>query len=228
MKNAGFKPHYAAAIEAVASNGGQFAPPVMGATAFLIAEFLQISYTNVVVAAAVPAVLYYVCLFSQVDAIALRDGLHGLPREALPSGRAELRKGWVFLLPLGLLLYLLFWRGFNPAVAALWAVAALLVLSIVRNGRLPPREAWLDLLVGGGANMLPLLMIAGGAGVVIGNHECDRSGVFSLPGAHSDRGECRHAGHAHADRRHRHHPGDGHAHGRHLRRAVGDPRARHR
>ena len=168
MKNAGFKPHYAAAIEAVASNGGQFAPPVMGATAFLIAEFLQISYTDVVIAAAVPAVLYYVCLFSQVDAIALRDGLHGLPREVLPSGRAELRKGWTFLLPLGLLLYLLFWRGFNPAVAALWAVAALLVLSTVRNRRLPPREAWLDLLVGGGANMLPLLMIAGGAGVVIG------------------------------------------------------------
>ena len=168
MKNAGFKPHYAAAIEAVASNGGQFAPPVMGATAFLIAEFLQVSYTDVVIAAAVPAVLYYVCLFSQVDAIALRDGLHGLPREELPSGRDELRRGWVFLLPLGVLLYLLFWRGFNPAVAALWAVGALLVLSTIRDRRVLRREEWADLIVGGGANMLPLLMIGGGAGVVIG------------------------------------------------------------
>ena len=168
MKRAGFKPHYAAAIEAVASNGGQFAPPVMGASAFLIAEFLQVSYTEVVMAAAVPALLYYVCLFSQVDAIALRYGLHGLPKEELPSARAELRKGWVFLFPLGVLLYLLFWRGFNPAIAAVWAAAALLVLSTIRARRLLRRKEWLDLIVGGGANMLPLLMIGGGAGVVIG------------------------------------------------------------
>ncbi len=168
MKKAGFKPHYAAAIEAVASNGGQFAPPVMGASAFLIAEFLQVSYTEVVIAAMVPAVLYYVCLFSQVDAIALRYGLHGLPKEELPNARTELRKGWFFLLPLGVLLYLLFWRGFNPAIAAVWAAATLLVLATIRTRRLLGREEWLELIVGSGANMLPLLMIGGGAGVVIG------------------------------------------------------------
>ena len=168
MKRSGFKPHYAAAIEAVASNGGQFAPPVMGATAFLIADFLQVSYASVVVAAAVPALLYYVCLFSQVDAIALRYGLHGLPREQLPRASVELRQGWIFLAPLALLLYLLFWRGFNPGVAALWAVVALLGLTVVRKRRLPNKAEWFDLIVGGGANMLPLLMIAGGAGIVIG------------------------------------------------------------
>ena len=168
MKKSGFKPHYAAAIEAVASNGGQFAPPVMGATAFLIADFLQVPYADVVVAAAVPALLYYVCLFSQVDAIALRYGLHGLPKEDLPKAGEELRKGWIFLVPLGILLYLLFWRGFNPAVAALWTVAALLVLTVIRRKRLLTREEGSDLVVGGGANMLPLLMIAGGAGIVIG------------------------------------------------------------
>ncbi|MBH98004.1 MAG: TRAP transporter permease DctM/Q [Rhodospirillaceae bacterium] len=168
MKKSGFRAHYAAAIEAVASNGGQFAPPVMGATAFLIAEFLQISYTNVVIAAAVPAALYYVCLFSQVDAIALRDNLSGLPRDELPDAANVMRNGWVFLLPLGVLLYLLFWRGFNPAVAALWAVGALLVLSVIRNRRFLKRDEWRALIVDGGANMLPLLMIGGGAGVVIG------------------------------------------------------------
>ena len=168
MKRSGFKPHYAAAIEAVASNGGQFAPPVMGATAFLIADFLQVSYASVVIAAAVPALLYYVCLFSQVDAIALRYGLHGLPREHLPRAGVELREGWIFLAPLALLLYLLFWRGFNPGVAALWAVVALLGLTVVRKRRLPNKAEWFDLVVGGGANMLPLLMIAGGAGIVIG------------------------------------------------------------
>ncbi len=168
MKRSGFKPHYAAAIEAVASNGGQFAPPVMGATAFLIADFLQVSYASVVIAAAVPALLYYVCLFAQVDAIALRFGLHGLPRDQLPSAREELRQGWIFLAPLALLLYLLFWRGFNPGVAALWSVVALLGLTMLRERRLLNKEEWLELIVGGGANMLPLLMIAGGAGIVIG------------------------------------------------------------
>ncbi len=168
MKRSGFKPHYAAAIEAVASNGGQFAPPVMGATAFLIADFLQVSYASVVIAAAVPAILYYVCLFSQVDAIALRFGLHGLPREELPKAREELRQGWIFLAPLALLLYLLFWRGFNPGVAALWSVGALLLLTVIRKRRMLNKAEWSDLIVGGGANMLPLLMIAGGAGIVIG------------------------------------------------------------
>ena len=168
MKKAGFKAHYAAAIEAVASNGGQFAPPVMGATAFLIAEFLQMNYIDVVIAAAVPAALYYICLFLQVDAIALRDGLHGLPKEELPKASKVLKKGWVFLLPLGFLLYLLFWRGFSPAVAALWAVGALLVLTIFRNRRFLTWKEWGALVVGGGENMLPLLMIGGGAGVVIG------------------------------------------------------------
>ena len=168
MKRSGFKSHYAAAIEAVASNGGQFAPPVMGATAFLIADFLQVSYASVVIAAAVPAILYYVCLFAQVDAIALRYGLHGLPRNQLPRAGKELREGWIFLAPLALLLYLLFWRGFNPGVAALWSVVALLGLTVFRKRRLPSRAEWFDLIVGGGANMLPLLMIAGGAGIVIG------------------------------------------------------------
>ena len=168
MKKAGFKAHYAAAIEAVASNGGQFAPPVMGATAFLIAEFLQMNYIDVVIAAVVPAALYYICLFLQVDAIALRDGLHGLPKEELPKASKVLKEGWVFLLPLGFLLYLLFWRGFSPAVAALWAVGALLVLTVFRNRRFLTWKEWGDLVVGGGENMLPLLMIGGGAGVVIG------------------------------------------------------------
>jgi TRAP transporter 4TM/12TM fusion protein len=168
MKKAGFKPHYAAAIEAVASNGGQFAPPVMGATAFLIAEFLQIGYVDVVIAAAVPAILYYVCLFAQVDAIALRYGLHGLPKSELPNATTEIKRGWVFLIPLGVLLYLLFWRGFDPALAALWSVAMLLLLTAIRKKRLLTKDEWVELVCGGGGNMLPLLMIAGGAGVVIG------------------------------------------------------------
>ncbi len=168
MKRSGFKPHVAAAIEAVASNGGQLAPPVMGATAFLIAEFLQVSYGTVVLAALVPAVLYYVCLFMQVDAIAVREDNRGIPRAELPRGRAVLRRGWIFLLPIAVLIYLLFGRGFDPAYSAMAAVFVLLLLALVRDRRLVGGRQLAEMVVGAGESMLPLLMIAGGAGVVIG------------------------------------------------------------
>jgi TRAP transporter 4TM/12TM fusion protein len=168
MKKAGFKPQFAAAIEAVASNGGQFAPPVMGATAFLIADFLQVDYSAVVLAALVPAVLYYVCLFLQVDAIAVRFGLHGLPKSELPKLRPLLRQGWVFLVPLAVLVYLLFFKRFDPAWSALVAAMTLMVLSSLRERRLPRVVELRDMLLGSGESMLPLLMIAGGAGIVIG------------------------------------------------------------
>lgn len=168
MKKSGFKPKFAAAIEAVASNGGQFAPPVMGATAFLIADFLQVDYSEVVLAALVPAVLYYICLFLQVDAIAVRFGLHGLPKAELPRLQPLLRKGWVFFLPLAVLVYLLFFRRFDPAWSALVAALTLMILNGVRKRRLPPVAELRDMVQGSGESMLPLLMIAGGAGIVIG------------------------------------------------------------
>jgi TRAP transporter 4TM/12TM fusion protein len=168
MKKAGFRPQFAGAIEAVASNGGQFAPPVMGATAFLIADFLGVPYSQVVLAALVPALLYYVCLFLQVDAIAVRYGLHGLPREQIPRLEPLLRRGWLFLIPLGVLIFLLFVLRFDPAWSALAAAATLLILSVLRQRRLPPASEWREMLFGAGESMLPLLMIAGGAGVVIG------------------------------------------------------------
>ena len=89
MKKAGYPAPQAAAIEATASTGGQIMPPVMGAAAFLIAEYLQIPYAQVALAAAVPAVLYYVALFIQVDLLAARNGIHGLPREEVPQSAAR-------------------------------------------------------------------------------------------------------------------------------------------
>jgi TRAP transporter 4TM/12TM fusion protein len=168
MKRSGFKAHFAAAIEAVASNGGQLAPPVMGATAFLIAEFLQVSYATVVLAALVPAVLYYLCLFLQVDAIAARNGLQGIPKAELPKVSQALRSGWIFLIPLIALVYLLFGRGLDPAYSAIAATMVLLVLAVVKSRRFLNREEISGLVIGGGESMLPLLMIGGGAGVVIG------------------------------------------------------------
>ena len=84
MKQTGFSASYAGAIEACASTGAVLAPPVMGATAFVIAQFLNVSYGEVALAAAIPAALYYLGLFMQVDAYAARHGLKGLPRAELP------------------------------------------------------------------------------------------------------------------------------------------------
>ena len=168
MKRTGFEPRYAAGIEAVASNGGQIAPPVMGATAFIIAEFLEVAYIDVVIAAAVPAALYYLVLFLQVDAIAARFGLLGLPKSELPRVFAVLLSGWVFLLPLAVLLYFLFGLGYNPGLSAMYAAASLLFLFILKSRRLPSRAEWSDFIFGSGENLLPLMLIAGGAGVVMG------------------------------------------------------------
>ncbi|MFP6732961.1 MAG: TRAP transporter fused permease subunit [Rhodospirillales bacterium] len=172
MKRTGFKSHYAAAIEAVASNGGQIAPPVMGATAFLIAEFLEVAYVDVVIAAAVPALLYYVVLFLQVDAISARFGLKGLPKDELPNPLRVLITGWIYLIPIAVLLYYLFWLGFNPGSAAMRGVGVLLVMFVVinfiRERRLISRKEIADFVFGSGENLLALVMIGGGAGIVIG------------------------------------------------------------
>jgi TRAP transporter 4TM/12TM fusion protein len=168
MKRTGFEPHYAAGIEAVASNGGQIAPPVMGATAFIIAEFLELPYIDVVIAASIPAALYYLVLFLQVDAIAARYGLEGLPRDELPRAMPVLASGWVYVLPIGVLIYYLFGQGYNPALSAMNACVALLVLSILKKRRLPNRAECSDFIFGSGENLVPLILIAGGAGVVMG------------------------------------------------------------
>ncbi len=168
MKRTGFQPRYAAAIEAVASNGGQFAPPVMGATAFIIAEFLEVPYSDVVIAAAVPAFMYYLVLFLQVDSIAKRYGLSGLPREELPKAGAVLSDGWIFLAPLAILIYFLFGLGYNPGKSALFSAFALFLLGIYRLRRLPNVTEWKDYIFGGGESLLPLILISAGAGVVIG------------------------------------------------------------
>jgi TRAP transporter 4TM/12TM fusion protein len=168
MKKTGFKPEYAGAIEAVASNGGQIAPPVMGATAFIIAEFLEVPYQDVVIAAAVPALLYFLVLFIQVDAVARRFSLRGLPKADLPIVLDVLKVGWVFILPIAILMYFLFWLGYPPGVAALYSAASLVVLMVIRDRRPPSMEHWKSFLFGSGEILVPLILIAGAAGIILG------------------------------------------------------------
>jgi TRAP transporter 4TM/12TM fusion protein len=168
MKSHGFKPHYAAAIEASSSNGGQIVPPVMGTTAFLIAEFLQVPYSEVALAGIVPALVYYWGIFTQIDRYAARYGLAGIERGKLPRFAAVLATGWVFVLPLLLLIYLLFWLGYNPGKSALIVAALLLVLNAIQHRRLPHLAELRDMAIGAGKDLAPLLVICAAAGVIIG------------------------------------------------------------
>jgi TRAP-type uncharacterized transport system fused permease subunit len=97
MKRTGFSPHYAAAIESCASAGGPIMPPVMGAAAFIMASFLNVPYIEVAIAAIIPACLYYLGLFVQVDGYAARTGLKGLPKNELPSIWRTVKEGWFYL-----------------------------------------------------------------------------------------------------------------------------------
>ncbi len=128
MKRTGYAPHVAAAIEAVASTGGQIMPPVMGVAAFLIAEFLAIPYSEVALAAVIPALLYYLALFVQVDLEAAKHGLAGLPRAQLPKFGAIMRRGWSFLIPLLVLVYTLMIAVWQAGKAGMAAVIATLIV----------------------------------------------------------------------------------------------------
>jgi TRAP transporter 4TM/12TM fusion protein len=168
MKRSGFPPSVAAAVEAVASNGGQLAPPVMGATAFLIAEFLELDYAQVALAGALPALLYFVVLFVQVDGIAQRLGLTPLPKQTGAPLGALLAANWALVLPLALLLVLLFAFEIDAARAALLAAGVLLGLASLRDRALLAPASLRELVCGSGANLFPILLIGAGAGVVVG------------------------------------------------------------
>ncbi|MBI2361040.1 MAG: TRAP transporter permease [Deltaproteobacteria bacterium] len=168
MKRAGYPAPVAAAIEAVASTGGQIMPPVMGAAAFLIAEYLAIPYAQVALAALMPAILYYVALFIQVDLLAARNGIRGLPREQLPKLLAVMPRSAGFVVPLAvLILYMFVWNR-RPEEAGLMAVVAALVTGFFTPGvKLGPR-ALLNIIMSTGRGLLEIAAITGLAGVVIG------------------------------------------------------------
>jgi TRAP transporter 4TM/12TM fusion protein len=129
MTKAGYPPLKAASVEALASTGGQFTPPVMGAAAFLMAEITGRPYWEVCVAAFFPAFLYFISLFFIVDFEAAKIGLKGQPREMIPSWKTEFRRGWFLLLPLGILLYFLGVVRISPMRACLYAIIALMIVS---------------------------------------------------------------------------------------------------
>lgn len=136
MRKVGFPAVTAGAIEACASTGGVLMPPVMGATAFIMATYLEISYQTIALAAIIPSFLFFLGLFLQIDAMAARKGLVGFPREELPRLRNVLRDGWYFLLALVLLVWLLFFLK-QESRAPFFATLALIALN-----QLNPTRRW--------------------------------------------------------------------------------------
>ena len=168
MKQAGYRPAVAAAVESVASSGGGLMPPIMGATAFLMAEFLAVPYREVVVAALIPAILYYVSLFIQVDLEAAKVGLKGMTARALPPLGRVVMGGGVFIVPLAVLIYCLFIIFMSPARSALIAIVALAIISMFSaKYRLTPRRM-LAILEDTGRLIVEIGVIGAVAGLIVG------------------------------------------------------------
>ncbi|HET9492191.1 MAG TPA: TRAP transporter fused permease subunit [Methylomirabilota bacterium] len=167
MKRMGFRGEVAAAVEATASTGGALTPPVMGATAFVMASILGISYIDVAIAAAIPSLLFYLSLYFQVDAYSARHGLRGLPRLELPRFGPTLRFGWFFLLAFAVLVFLLV-NLRREAHAPFFATALLLLLAMVRRGTRFSARSFLDFLAGMGRVLAELVTILAAVGLIIG------------------------------------------------------------
>jgi TRAP transporter 4TM/12TM fusion protein len=173
MSRSGFSPTRAAAIESVGSTGGQLMPPVMGAAAFIMAEFLQVPYGAVCVAAAIPAILYYAALFIHVDLEAAKHKIGAAQVADMPPFREIVKSGWHFPIPLVFLVATLAWPEYFQIPierAAIYATAILIVLSLAfgyRGRRVTPGEM-LRAILDTGRAALDIVLIGAAAGMVVG------------------------------------------------------------
>lgn len=148
MKSIGYKPYFAGAVEAAASTGGQLMPPVMGAGAFIMAEILGIPYTQVIIAAALPAILYYTGVLTGVHLEAKRTGLEGIPRAMLPSPWKILKERGLLLLPIVAVVYMLM-NGYTPPYAAIAGIITSIICgAILPTTRVHPMRYWEALVLG--------------------------------------------------------------------------------
>ena len=168
MKKTGFRASYAGAIEACASTGAVLAPPVMGATAFVIAQFLNVSYAEVAVAAIIPAALYYAGLFMQVDSYAARHGLKGISRSELPSVVTTLKEGWYYVFVIALLIVMLL-HFKRESHAPFYATVLLLILNqLFSSGSRWTLGTIPQFLEANGRTFVELTAILAGCGLLIG------------------------------------------------------------
>ena len=167
MKKTGYKPEFAAAAEASASTGGQIMPPILGAAAFLMADYVQIPYAQIALKAILPAVLYFTGVFITVHLEAKKLGLRGLTKEELPQLKPLLKKLYL-LLPLILLVYLVSTSTRSIAYAAAIAIVVAILVSLInKDNRLTPKR-FLEALAAGGQGMITVAAACGIAGIIAG------------------------------------------------------------
>ena len=167
MKRSGYKPEFAAAVEAAASTGGQIMPPIMGAAAFLMAEMTDTSYAVIAVSAILPALLYFLGIFMMIHFEAKKLGLKGLPKESIPHfGKLLLKKGYLFL-PVVVLVALMS-IGYTPAYSACFAILASIVASAFsKDTRMSPK-AFCEALASGAQNTIGVAVACSIAGIIVG------------------------------------------------------------
>ena len=167
MKKTGYRPEFAAAVEAAASTGGQIMPPIMGAAAFLMAELTGTPYPVIAVSAILPAVLYFTGIFLMVHFEARKLGLEGMSKESIPHlGRLLLTKGYLFLPIVVLVAFMGF--GFTPAYAACYAILTAFIVSFFRKDTRFSRKGLVDAITGGARNTIGVAIACAIAGTVIG------------------------------------------------------------
>jgi len=167
MRKNGFEKEYAAGVEACASTGGVLLPPIMGSTAFVMATFLNVPYSTVALAAAIPALLYFFGLFVQVDAYAARKGLVGTPRDELPKLGETMKLGWFYIVAFMVLIFLLLYLQ-REAVAPFFATGILLVLNQLSTSHRWDMKEMGSFLVATGKLLMELLTIMAGVGLIVG------------------------------------------------------------
>ena len=167
MKRAGYPAEYAGAVEACASTGGALMPPVMGTVAFIMASFLNVPYSTIMVAAFLPALLFYVALLFQVDNYAARHGLKGLPPEEIPNLWQTLLDGWPYLFSLAMLVYMLIFMRIE-AFAPYYATGVLLVVALFKPRKRLRLNGMLLLVAETARNIGNLVAILAGVGLIVG------------------------------------------------------------
>lgn len=168
MKKAGYPPHYAGAIEATASTGGTITPPIMGSAAFIMASFIGVPYTEIAMAAAIPAFLYFFALLIQADGYAAKNNLKGIPKEHLPSLGSTLKQGWPFLTVLILLTYLLVVMR-NEGQAPFYVSLLLFVLAMTRKETRFNLKKLYNLALDAGRILTELTALIAGIGFIVGS-----------------------------------------------------------
>jgi TRAP transporter 4TM/12TM fusion protein len=170
MKRAGYTPETAGGVEAVSSTGGQIMPPVMGAAAFLMAENLQMRYADIALAALVPAALYYISVFTQVDLEAARRKIGGLDPARLPRAGRVLRAGWFFIVPFVALFYFMFAYDMRAEESVLFGIGAMLPFAVLLGygGHRLDWRGFARTLADTGKDAVEIIVICAVAGAVIG------------------------------------------------------------